>query len=100
MINESDISDRFRINKVEKISNDFVNDYRLYLNNGNTLCFKDSESIRFGSLAKKQDLIVSPFLHFDEGIVIFLEDLSEFSFSIMNKGINIFKNKIQGNTLK
>ncbi len=71
MIDESGIKEECKITKVKKYSNNFVNDYQLYFDDGNLLCFKDSESIRFGSLAKKQDIAVSSSLHFNKEAVDF-----------------------------
>lgn len=100
MIDKSGIKGKYKINKVERCSNKFVNDYRLHFKNGTISCFKDSESIRFGSLAKKPDLSVSSILHFNKDIVVFLEDLSKFSFQKKIEACKYFKNAIKRNAPK
>lgn len=90
LIEKSQIKDEFKISQLEEASNGFVNDYRFIIAE-KLICFKDSESVRFGSLAKKQDLAQSVQFHFSAQIVDFLDKLSYFSFSEMNKVVNTFR---------
>ncbi|MBU3934738.1 hypothetical protein KKC00_02145 [Patescibacteria group bacterium] len=90
LIEKSQIKDEFKISQLEEASNGFVNDYRFMIAD-KLICFKDSESVRFGSLAKKQDLAQSVQFHFSDQIVDFLDKLSYFSFSKMNEVINTLR---------
>ncbi len=93
MINDSGIKDEFKIKKIQKFSNSFLNEYRIEFLNNNLLCFKDSESVRFGSFAKFQDVSVSFTPNFNKNIVDFLEKLSEFAFLKFSNSVNILKSK-------
>lgn len=90
LIERSQIKDEFKISQLEEASNGFVNEYRFIIDN-KPVFLKDSESVRFGSLAKKQDLAQSVQFHFSAQIVDFLDKLSYFSFSKTNEVINIFR---------
>jgi len=92
LIERSQIKNQFNISQLEEVNNGFVNDYR-FIFEDKPVFFKDSESIRFGSLAKKQDLTQSAQFHFSPQIVDFLEKMSYFSFSKLNEAINVLRNK-------
>jgi len=90
LIERSKIRDEFKISQLEETSNGFVNEYRFF-NDNKPICLKDSESIRFGSLARKQDLAQFVQLHFSPQTVGFLDKLSYYSFSRISEVINILK---------
>jgi len=92
LIEVSNIRDEFKISELEDFYNEFVHDYR-FIQDGKLIFLKDSESIRFGSLAGKTDLAQSVQYHFSQPIVDFLEKLSHFSFSKLTEAKNIFKNR-------
>ncbi|MDP3882868.1 MAG: hypothetical protein Q8Q48_02325 [Candidatus Staskawiczbacteria bacterium] len=78
MVEKSGVKDQFKITQLEEVSNEFVSDYR-FLQNGKPIFLKNSESIRFASLAKKPDVTQSVQYHFSPQIVDFLEQLKNFA---------------------
>lgn len=56
----------FSINKIEKHHDEFVCEYKVIFKDGKKLFFKDTESIRYGSFARKQNVMVSPYNCSDE----------------------------------
>src|SRR3989344_657422 len=90
LIEKSLIKDRFEISELEEFSNGFVSDYR-FVSKGRKIFLKNSESIRFGSLAKKQDLSQSGKIYFCPETIEFLKELKELSSSKLKNTLDIIR---------
>lgn len=83
-----DLKSLLNIALVEVISNGFVSDYRLNMENGNVFSFKELESVRYGSFAKNTN-IINGFLI--QGQLEFLQDLSKIIHDKISDSINLLK---------
>lgn len=94
LIEESGIIQEFSIVKIDEVKNGFVSDYRIYLESREVIALKDSESVRFGSLAKDKDLAVLIDPHLSGNIINFLDDLEKFYIKKHREVLNIVKKKV------
>jgi len=90
---KADIGNKFGIDKVEEIPNGkimtFVNEYRIHFKNKNIISLKDSEAVRYGSLASKKDIAIT---HLgNREIVEFLNELDTFVQNKIVETQKIFK---------
>lgn len=65
------------IKEIKKIHDEFTCEYEVILKDDKKLFFKDMEAIRYGSFAKRQNTMMSPYNYSDE-IFKFLDRLSCF----------------------
>jgi hypothetical protein len=93
LIKEASIQKDCRIQKVEIERNGIVSDYRIFFDDGEFCYFKDSESIRYGALAKRKDIAVFIGFHYKDKIIDFLKDLEDLSEERINSSKNTLSKK-------
>lgn len=75
LIEDAGIKSECNIKKVQITDNEVVNEYRIIFENDEVCCFKDSESVRYGSLASKKDIAVWVGANYNKRFINFLNKL-------------------------
>ena len=83
-----DLKNQLNILSVQRVSNGFVDDYRLTMKNNSEISFKNLESVRYGVFASKQNIINGAFTN---EMFLFLENLSRISHEKIVEVINKLK---------
>ncbi|MFH1824408.1 MAG: hypothetical protein ABH873_04185 [Candidatus Firestonebacteria bacterium] len=88
LIEENGIKDYFGIKEIKEVNNGTLHDYRLIFNEEKVCCFKDSESVRFGLIARKKDMALFVHIHYTDEIIDFLKKAKDISYKKLNEKIN------------